>query len=269
LPEEDSGAELSSPPSEDSDTKAKARVKTKPKPRTKETPQAKAPKQSQGNGKAKAEHKSKSKSTSKPKLKNQDSDSPASDPPDGDSDSIQAPDNVSEDSGSELSVLMDEAPRPKTKQKGKVPSGGKAATKAKSAVEDDPDQEEIKRLQGWLVKCGIRKIWAFELKPYETSKAKIKHLKNMLSDVGMTGRFSLEKASQIKEARELAADIEAVQEGNEIWGKDGEERSRRSKRGDRATTEDDVDEEDGAPTKKLVRGPKRYDFLSSDGEESD
>jgi len=91
----------------------------------------------------------------------------------------------------------------------------------------------------------------------------------MLADVGMTGRYSLEKASQIKEARELAADIEAVHEGNEIWGKDGEERSRRSKRSDRAATEDDVDDEDSAPKKKLVPGPKRYDFLSSDGEESD
>ena len=192
-----------------------------------------------------------------------------SDPTDDNSDSIQAPDKAAEDSGSELSVLVEEDPRPKTKKKSRVASGGKAAAKAKPAVDDDPDQQEIKRLQGWLLKCGIRKIWAFELKPYETSKAKIKHLKNMLSDIGMTGRFSLEKASQIKEARELAADIEAVKEGNEIWGKDGEDRARRSKRADRATTEDDVDEEDGAPTRKLVRGPKRYDFLSSDGEESD
>lgn len=192
-----------------------------------------------------------------------------SDPTDDNSDSIQAPDKAAEDSGSELSVLVEEDPRPKTKKKSRVASGGKAAAKANPAVDDDPDQQEIKRLQGWLLKCGIRKIWAFELKPYETSKAKIKHLKNMLSDIGMTGRFSLEKASQIKEARELAADIEAVKEGNEIWGKDGEDRARRSKRADRATTEDDVDEEDGAPTRKLVRGPKRYDFLSSDGEESD
>ena len=86
----------------------------------------------------------------------------------------------------------------------------------------DPDDAEIKRLQGWLVKCGIRKMWWKELKPYESSKAKIKHLKDMLADAGMTGRYSIEKATQIKEARELAADIEAVKEGAERWGKDGD-----------------------------------------------
>jgi hypothetical protein len=96
-------------------------------------------------------------------------------------------------------------------------------------------------------------MWWKELKPYETSKAKIKHLKDMLSDAGMTGRYSIEKATQIKEARELAADIEAVKEGAERWGKDngsendGEDKSKR----------------------RLVRGAKNYDFLSSDGEETD
>jgi len=81
----------------------------------------------------------------------------------------------------------------------------------------------------------------------------------MLSDVGMTGRYSNEKAAQIKEARELAADIEAVQEGNERWGK-GEGDS-----GD----EDGSGEDEGRPKRRLVRGAANYDFLSSDGEETD
>lgn len=78
----------------------------------------------------------------------------------------------------------------------------------------------------------------------------------MLTDAGMTGRFSVEKASQIKEARELAADIEAVQEGAERWGADDENGEGRVK-------------EDGRPARRLVRGAKNYDFLSSDGEETD
>ena len=106
------------------------------------------------------------------------------------------------------------------------------------------------------MKCGIRKVWGKELKPYETSRAKIKHLKEMLTDAGMTGRFSVEKASQIKEARELAADIEAVQEGAERWGADDENGEGRVN-------------EDGRPARRLVRGAKNYDFLSSDGEETD
>jgi hypothetical protein len=260
LPKEDSGDELSSLPADDSDNDAKAKAKkAKAKPTTKNTSLATTLKQSQANGKP------------KPKPKSQDSDSELSDDPADDSDSVRDSGKVDDHSGSEMSILIDEDPQPK-KQKRKSKDSSeklKKAPKAKPTAEDDPDQEEIKRLQGWLVKCGIRKIWAFELKPYDMSKAKIKHLKDMLAEVGMTGRYSLEKASQIKEARELAADIEAVQEGNEIWGKDGEERSRRSKRSDRAAKEDDVDDEDSAPKKKLVRGPKRYDFLSSDGEESD
>ena len=51
-----------------------------------------------------------------------------------------------------------------------------------------PDQAEIKRLQ------GIRKFWSKELASYDTPKAKIKNLKQMLAEAGMTGRYSQEKA---------------------------------------------------------------------------
>ena len=168
-------------------------------------------------------------------------------------------------SESEMSVLIDEEPK-KRGRRGKGSSGATAksskntkpkkgrATKAKDA-DISPDEAEIKRLQSWLVKCGIRKLWGKELKPFETNKAKIRHLKGMLENAGMTGRYSQEKANQIKEARELAADIEAVQEGAERWGKDSE--SEGEGRGD------------GIPKRRLVQGRKNYDFLSSDGEETD
>lgn len=172
-------------------------------------------------------------------------------------------------SESELSVLMDEAPPPtkKRKQKATSISGQKAtnkkttkpAAKGKADAGADPDQAEIKRLQGWLVKCGIRKLWGKELKAYETPKAKIKHLKDLLAEVGMTGRYSVEKANQIKEARELAADIEAVQEGAERWGAD-EDEEQDGKQDSRGA---------GPGARRLVRGAKNYDFLSSDGEETD
>ncbi|EXJ60043.1 hypothetical protein A1O7_04192 [Cladophialophora yegresii CBS 114405] len=173
---------------------------------------------------------------------------------------------ITDASDSELSVLIDDMPPPK-KRRQKDSSGSKpnktttkSSTKAKSEA-DDPDQVEIKRLQGWLVKCGIRKLWGKELKPYETPKAKIKHLKGMLADVGMTGRYSLEKANQIKEARELAADIEAVQEGAERWGAAEDEEGNR---GDK-----DADSKPQPGARRLVRGARNYDFLSSDGEETD
>ena len=162
-----------------------------------------------------------------------------------------APKKNEDDSGSELSEVLDEPPKRrkggKTDRKPKKDS--KAKKPPKTPISDDPNDAEMKRLQGWLVKCGIRKLWGKELKPYETPKAKINHLKEMLSDAGMTGRYSAEKAAQIKEARELAAEMEDVKEGDKIWGKDSE------------------DEDDGRPTKRLVKKSQKLDFVSS-GEES-
>ncbi|KAL4740058.1 hypothetical protein BDV11DRAFT_186084 [Aspergillus similis] len=161
------------------------------------------------------------------------------------------------DSESEMSVVVDEEPQPKRQRQkrstGTTSAKGKkkAPTKTKDA-DVDPNQAEIKRLQGWLIKCGIRKMWARELAPYDTPKAKIKHLKDMLKDVGMEGRYSLEKARQIKEERELREDLEMVQEGAKRWGKD--------------TANDDSD---SGRRRRLNRGRKALAFLESDGEETD
>ncbi|KAI5253719.1 hypothetical protein E4T42_02754 [Aureobasidium subglaciale] len=137
---------------------------------------------------------------------------------------------VADDSESEMSVVLDEPPlkkaRPKstsTATKTKSQTKAKASkAAAKPAKEETPDEAEIKRLQGWLVKCGVRKMWFKELAPYDTPKAKIKHLKEMLKDAGMEGRYSEPKAKAIKERRELEADLEAVQEGAKQWGNEGD-----------------------------------------------
>ncbi|KAJ5469661.1 hypothetical protein N7539_009279 [Penicillium diatomitis] len=164
------------------------------------------------------------------------------------------------DSESEMSVVYDEEPKPKparnrksSEAPSKKPAPKKGAVKGKD--EDlDPDQAEIKRLQGWLVKCGIRKMWWRELQPYETPKAKIKHLKDMLEDVGMKGRYSLDKARQIRDERELKADLEQIQQGAKQWG-----------------AEDEEGEESGGPAKprRAARGRQALAFLDSDGEETD
>lgn len=117
-----------------------------------------------------------------------------------------------------MSIVLDEEPKPKRKRGTSAAGQAKKpkkepAGKAKQDANLDPDQAEIKRLQGWLIKCGIRKMWHRELAPYDTPKAKISHLKGMLKDAGMEGRYSVEKAKKIKEERELRADLEMVQEG--------------------------------------------------------
>ncbi|KAI4290078.1 MAG: hypothetical protein L6R35_000648 [Caloplaca aegaea] len=164
-----------------------------------------------------------------------------------------------QDSESEMSVLIEEDPKRKkraAKAKSEKPSSKKREGSKSAKVPQqpsDPDSEEIKRLQGWLIKCGIRKMWFRELAPYDTSKAKIRHLKDMLTEAGMTGRYSQEKATQIREERELKADIEAVQAGAKQWGRVSS------------------DEEDGGrPRRKVAKGLQELDFLKDDdGEDSD
>ena len=130
------------------------------------------------------------------------------------------------------------------------------ATKKADDKPVDANADEIKRLQGWLIKCGIRKMWYRELAPYDTPKLKIQHLKEMLSDAGMTGRYSIERATQIRNERELKAELEAVQEGDKQWGKN------------------ESDEEEG-PAKprrrRLAKGLKELDMIlnGSGGEETD
>ncbi|KAJ5909760.1 Transcriptional regulator [Penicillium tannophilum] len=173
---------------------------------------------------------------------------------------VKSSEIVKDDSESEMSVVLDEEPKPKPARKGKSTETApkkekKPAPKAKSKDEEDPDQAEIKRLQGWLVKCGIRKMWFRELAPYDTAKAKIKHLKGMLEDAGMTGRYSQEKANKIRDERELKADLEMIQQGAKQWGKG---------------SGDEGEEEEGPPRRRAAaRGRQALAFLESDGEESD
>ena len=160
--------------------------------------------------------------------------------------------------------MLDEEPQPSRKrqqsseapkQKKTAPTKKKPTPKAKDA-DQNPDQSEIKRLQGWLIKCGIRKFWSKELAPYDTSKAKINHLKEMLADAGMKGRYSLEKAKQIREERELRADLEMVQEGAKQWGTGSPEAEEASDSGPRR--------------RRLTRGRQSLAFLEDeDGEETD
>jgi hypothetical protein len=139
----------------------------------------------------------------------------------------QSPQTKVDASDSELSSLIDDTPKSKkvksmkNTSKAQKPSKSKI-TKGNTKDENlDPIEAEIKSLQGWLLKCGIRKLWHRELAPYKTSKEKVAHLKQMLKDVGMVGRYSLDKARKIKDRRELELDLEAVQDFSKKFGAEG------------------------------------------------
>lgn len=76
----------------------------------------------------------------------------------------------------------------------------------------------------------------------------------MLEDAGMKGRPSQEKANQIREERELKADLEQIKEGEKNWGLKSDEGSG----------------EDEKPRRRVNRGHQSLAFLDSeDGEETD
>lgn len=179
----------------------------------------------------------------------QQSESPIPEPPKSDA----------ADDDSELSDVRDETPPPPRRHKRSASTkereskGPSKAAKSKAKPEDvDPHQEEIRKLQGHLVKCGIRKVWGRELMHCANAREKISHLKGMLKDAGMDGRFSEDKARMIKERRELAADLEAVNEGNKNWG-----------------VSDEEDNDDGGrPKRRLAKGMEALAQFDDD-EESD
>jgi len=176
---------------------------------------------------------------------------------------VKDEDSKVDDSDSEMSVVLDGPLTTKARKKRQTKAKSSTAkstksssttskprpTKSKTPAESlSPTSSQIKILQSQLVKCGVRKIWAFELKAYgDDSKAKIKHLQGMLKDIGMTGRFSDQRAKEIKEQRELMADLEAVKEGEKSWGLNEGRRARRSlvkgKKNLRESLEGDEEEE--------------------------
>lgn len=210
--------------------------------------------------------------TGKKAAADSDDDSPLSDAPESElakpSEKPAAAAGDNEDS-SELSDVMDEPPPP-SKQKRKSKDGtaarGKgsaknksassAAKKAGGAAQLTADEAEMKKLQGQLAKCGMRKIWAFELKKYgDDTRAKVRHLRGVLRDLGMDGRFSEAKAREIKERRELEADLEAVQEMDKNWGAGRRGKVSRGRNSHaKETSEDDGEGEAGSKGGKGADG---------------
>jgi hypothetical protein len=194
----------------------------------------------------------------------EESDDEATAAPANGADATPPPDTAGCASDSDMSELIDESPKPKSRQKKasapKAKKDAKPAAKPKAA--DDPDTAEMKRLQGWLVKCGIRKVWSRdpELSSCNTSKEKINMLKRMLAEVGMDGKYSVEKAAKIKEQREFAKDLAAIQEAEAKWGTVGETSSGRPKR--RAATA-------AKPLQKLVLSDDDEEEEQGGGDEDD
>jgi hypothetical protein len=173
----------------------------------------------------------------------------------------------------EYSDVIDEPPKPKRKKKdiAAVPSTKTKKTPIANSIGPlDSLEAEIKKLEQQLVKCGVRKIWAIELKKYgDDSRAKISHLKGLLKDIGMEGRFSEARAREIKEARELASELAEVTTMNEYWGV-GSGRGAKNQAEDGDDGSNDGQSDVGAYAKSRGTRKAHADlaFLGDDSEES-
>lgn len=238
--------------------------------------------------------KSTKKASAKEGLDGNDSDAPSKksfdfgDGVKGDDIIMEGGDEVTFQSDSDMSVVLDEAPnrkrKPKSTSKGQSSTSTSKSSKPPKATKPppdlSPDEVELKTLQSQLAMCGVRKIWGVILKNYGSdTRAKIRHLKGMLKDIGMKGRFSKQKAEEIKEARELQADLEAVKEGDAIWGMGRGARSKKVSGGKKMAEPSDEEDEDGVairsrsvsekPPARLARAKMDLAFLGDESESDD
>ncbi|KIM90317.1 hypothetical protein PILCRDRAFT_1635 [Piloderma croceum F 1598] len=120
-------------------------------------------------------------------------------------------------SESEMSILIDATPikrganlKKREKAPGKAKKESKEKKVKKSTTEVSKDEEAVKRLKSYVYACGVRKVWTKEFQNLPTPLQQVKRLKEILADLGMDGRLSMEKAKAIKTKRDLAKELEDV-----------------------------------------------------------
>lgn len=90
----------------------------------------------------------------------------------------------------------------KRRQKGPDPGPKKEGQSANATAQANL----ITRLKSYVFKCGVYKVWKRELDGLSDQQA-IARLRQILRDLGVEGRPSLEKCREIKARREYEAEI--------------------------------------------------------------
>lgn len=172
---------------------------------------------------------------------------------------------------SDMSVVNDEPPK-KRRKKQEKDSNKKAPTERKKARKNSTggsskDDETVSKLKAIVVACGVRKIWKKEFADLGTPSGQIKRLKEILKDLGMTGRLTLEKAKAIKAEREFAQELRDVQDFAEAERRRG---TRKEKGGseDEQSESRSEDEDEGPPVKrKKTAGASILAFLEDQSDD--
>ncbi|KAG2345773.1 hypothetical protein BDR05DRAFT_1057962 [Suillus weaverae] len=178
--------------------------------------------------------------------------------------------NSEPENDSDISVVIDEPPK-KRRKKQEKDSNKNSLTEHKKARKSNTggsskDDETVSKLKAIVVACGVRKMWKKEFADMDTPSGQIKRLKEILKDLGMTGRLTLEKAKTIKAEREFAQELRDVQDFAEA-------ERRRETRKEKGVSQDEQsgsgsDDENEGPSVKRKRtaGASILAFL---GDQSD
>ncbi|KAG1494543.1 hypothetical protein G6F47_009243 [Rhizopus delemar] len=105
------------------------------------------------------------------------------------------------------------------------------------------NEETIKRLKGFINKCGVRKVWSRELAGCNSARAEINRLQTILKELGVEGRPSNEKCQAVKRERELKKEFESLDTSNIIKDDGAEEESNDELSESEEQEENDEDEE--------------------------
>jgi len=194
---------------------------------------------------------------------------------------IKLVDESGDNSGSEISVPID-APKKKIK-KGRKASEKNASEKNESkkkkksknaGPELSKHEETVKRLKSLVYACGVRKVWSKEFQNLDEPSEQIKRLKEILAELGMNGRPSLEKAKAIKERRDLEKELEDVRAFEQAVAGQSSADRRRAKSSKTKQSVDSDDEGTGSECSRLVPPNSRnaarrsiMAFLGDDGED--
>ncbi|KAK0466936.1 uncharacterized protein EV420DRAFT_655659 [Desarmillaria tabescens] len=134
----------------------------------------------------------------------------------------------------------------KESKSSRAPSTKKVADKKPS----DKDDATIKRLKSLVLACGVRKPWAKLFEGVDRPSQQIKTIKDILTELGMKGRMSMEQAKAIREKREMEQELADVQS----FEKSFVSRSSRSRAtAEKKAVESDQDDSDEEITEKPVK----------------
>jgi len=182
-----------------------------------------------------------------------------------------------EESGSDMSSLFGDEPSKPTDTSGaktsmKKPEKEKAVTKPKMKLTGalSKDEATIKRLKSFVTACGVRKPWAKVFKDCPRHSQQIRKLKELLAELGMTGRLSMEQAKQIKEKRELAQELEDVQSFEQcILSRSSQSRTTSTSRPSKPEESESEESEEIRPTRRQSKALQSINAFLEDQSDSD